>query len=535
MVRKRNPWELALTILTALCILACLFTFGRINVKGFVRFCNADVYGDTLVAKLMWEQKTLFPEGWTFGNQFYVIATPAVAALFYGITGNTNTAMVLATELMTVLILVSFYWLLSALTEKPLARLMGLLLLLTANLEPFTDGVLSIYNELFFLEASYYACYLITVFVVCGDYVRTFRGKECRPWSWGLSLLLCFAMGMQSLRQTVSLILPLLAYEAFLAVRRLILHEKLWTKETRRTLLRCLSYAAANVAGAVLMGLLNVPHTTTYGAFALATREQLPEKLATALRGTLNVTHASVVTRGDLPLFFPLYSLCMLELFNVGTHLWLLRVKKPESPLEICWFVSLFGMLGVLLASIVLQYTLRSTYLFTWIPLLVFSMLIMLKRLPKAGRAVLCIILCLLSLGNLHYSYGPVTDAAMDETVWDYQRMCDWAVENGYGYVYGSWGYCAPYIARYSGGKLVAGCWHSDVYQVLGYINPQNIYGEEENARAIYVFLGAGEEERGIALALERGVTLTKVAEFGDLRAYVSPEPLMETKVAPFS
>ena len=58
------------------CILAYLGVFALINLHTLDRFCNSDVYADMQVAKRMWEQKTLFPDGWIFGNQFYVIATP---------------------------------------------------------------------------------------------------------------------------------------------------------------------------------------------------------------------------------------------------------------------------------------------------------------------------------------------------------------------------------------------------------------------------------------------------------------------------
>ena len=46
------------------------------------------MYSDAQIAKLMWEQKTIFPKNWIFGNQYYVIATPVLAAVMYGICGD---------------------------------------------------------------------------------------------------------------------------------------------------------------------------------------------------------------------------------------------------------------------------------------------------------------------------------------------------------------------------------------------------------------------------------------------------------------
>ena len=66
--------EKILLIPVILVSLAFLIVFGIINFMGFEQFCVPDMYADTLVARLMWEEKTLFPRGFVFGNQLYVIA-----------------------------------------------------------------------------------------------------------------------------------------------------------------------------------------------------------------------------------------------------------------------------------------------------------------------------------------------------------------------------------------------------------------------------------------------------------------------------
>ena len=89
---ERVKTEKALSAL-ALLVMACYFAvFAVINFKCFARFCEQDMYADTLVAMMMWEQKSLFPLGYVFGNQLYIVATPVLAALFYGLTGSPNTA-----------------------------------------------------------------------------------------------------------------------------------------------------------------------------------------------------------------------------------------------------------------------------------------------------------------------------------------------------------------------------------------------------------------------------------------------------------
>ena len=99
--------ERTFSLIIILVLLAYFAVFAIVNFIGFAYFCNADMYADTLVARLMWEQKTLFPSNFVFGNQYYVIATPVFAALFYGLTGSMNTSMALATTLMSLLIALS--------------------------------------------------------------------------------------------------------------------------------------------------------------------------------------------------------------------------------------------------------------------------------------------------------------------------------------------------------------------------------------------------------------------------------------------
>ena len=104
--------ERLIVVLTVICIAAHFLLYAYLNFAGLPRYCNSDVFADMQLAKRIWEQKSLFPTGWGFGNQYYVVGTPVLAALFYGMLGNINAAMAIATEVMSVLIMLSFLWLL---------------------------------------------------------------------------------------------------------------------------------------------------------------------------------------------------------------------------------------------------------------------------------------------------------------------------------------------------------------------------------------------------------------------------------------
>ncbi len=246
-----------------------------------------------------------------------------------------------------------------------------------------------------------------------------------------------------------------------------------------------------------------------------------------------NITIRSIY----LFLYYPLVSFSALE----------------KTPLEICWLLSLVGILGVCLSTIVFNITIRSIYLFLYYPLVSFSALLLMQQLKlPSNKCAAVLLLCILSLGNLFSSYRLWAEIALQNSptlvgrafrlaraygypsmAWDSedhvdaQNMCSWAMENGYSYLYGNWE-DVPHIAVHSDGVLTAGYWYPtpDIFQLMPYLNLLDIYGADENAKALYIFTPR-DEVQGIQLAVKRGATITKVAEFGKYRAYISTKPLM--------
>lgn len=510
-------------------ILAYLGVFTLINMHTLERFCNSDVYADMQVAKRMWEQKTLFPEGWIFGNQFYVVATPVLAAVFYGITGNINVAMGLATEMMTVLIFLSLFWMLRSFVNDQLSYLVCCLLLLASGISP--NGPYALNVLLFFTQASFYACYLITMFIVFGDYVRAVHSAKIRLFAWLLSLVLCFATGMQSLRQTVVMVLPIMACECFLALRRVLQHKKPWDKTNLGSAIRAVSYGLANVAGKMTMDSLNVPNDSIYGQMRmLPLREWLP-RMQPVKDAFANISGLDYIVLGEAGILFTVASLFWIGLVIAAAVLWLGRINRQETDLELCWLLCLVGMIGVILSTVVLDITLRGMYLFTWYPLLGLSAVLLLNRLSPKLRAGLISLICALSLGSLYECYVPNAERILFHQDTAASLMCDWAMENGYEYIYGDYWGTAPQIAVYAEGEIEAGSWHTtnNIFVAEKFNTPQDIYGAEENKKAIYVFT-SDDEQYGLRAAKEREITLEKVAEFGIYYGYTSPEPLMDVQ-----
>lgn len=340
-------------IITTVAIYLAVISF--VNLKGFCQICNSDVYADMQVAKRMWEQKTLFPEGWGFGNQYYVIATPVLAALLYGLLGNINTAMLCATVIMSILIFVSFTWLLLAFTKDFQTIIFAWLLLLTVNISEL--GPYSLRSMLFFQQASFYACYLITAFVVFGDYIRVIQDGQNRPLSLFLSLLLCFATGMQSLRQTVVMVLPIVACEFFQILRCWIQNRSIaGLRYSGKRLIRVSSYGVANLVGILTIRALNVPQTTVYGQMKLNSLDQLNQQLHQVKDAIFDITGIDVIQRHVLGKTPRMLYAALIVIALIAFLRWIWRIKIQETGPEICWMLCLLGGGGGMFVSNCISY-----------------------------------------------------------------------------------------------------------------------------------------------------------------------------------
>ena len=528
---KERKTEYLWTALVALVILGYLALFTLIDFRGFERMATVDMYEDTLIARLMWEEKTIFPRSYLFGNQFYVVATPVLSALFYGLTGSMNRAMAWATLCMSALLLLSMAWMLRPCVKRPSMRAAVLLCLLASFYGPDSvireDG-----QQLFFAMCSFYACYLICFFVVLGDYVRARSSEALRLPALLLSLLLCFCTGMQSLRQTCVLILPLLCFEGLRALVRLGKKQSPWPRGDRMRLWRAISYAAANALGLLAIRLLPVRRHEIYYGDSLLSGASLKEKLRDVHAALTTVTGYDYTREGEFRLFYILMFL-MLTLLVLGAVYLLLRGRRSAEGAGCFWLVAVIGCAAVIAASFVTTVRLRPIYLFLGYTLPALSLALIAERDTPRLRSVLLGILCALAAANLWFSYREDLRAALSDEPVPVQELADWAVENGYELVYGAHSFTAPQIAVWSDGALIAGCWEDDcLYKVSPHINIRNIYSLDDAKRAIFVFIGV--ELPGMRTeSAGNGTVMTPQGEYDGYYVYTASKqclwPITET------
>jgi hypothetical protein len=498
-----------------------IIAFAIINFFGFTDFCTADMYEDTYIAKLIWEQKTLFPSGWVFGNQLYVIATPVLAAAFYGLTGSMNLSMAFATTVMTILIIISFFWMIHPFVNKKIA-VFGVLTLLSCVIGPFIAETIE--GQIFYLMASYYAAYLITLCIVFGDYARgaTDHSRRFLTVSFILGLVLCFCTGMQSLRQTAIMIVPLLGFEAL----RLI--SMAAGKKDLRPLLsvRVLAMAVANVAGLVTAKLMHIPSVSIYGDVAVSLGN-IGEKLSTDARALGSITGIKYLWNENQNILLGIFAVLLIIVVLYAFIRSLRKSNIMDDGLAIYCALFTLSMLSVLAVNLVMDISLRSIYLFVWYPLAAVSVCVLLKYTRGAKRMIAAGILCVFAVLNLCFSYLPCIYKTFSPNCSTEKQICEYLCENDYELIYGQWITVAN-VAAFSDGEIAAGSWHLKPLCILEYINPQDLYSEEDNDKAAYLVVQR-EEDEFLAYAQSVNAEVTAKTSFssGNCILYESSKQLM--------
>lgn len=467
---NENRINKIINILIYIMIFAYVFCFAVINFKGFNLYCEADIYEDMQVAKMMWEQKTLFPNGWVFGNQYYVVATPVLAALVYGICGNINLVMKLATSIMTILIVLSFVWLIKPFVNRT-AVMCGILLLFASLIGP--EMAKQLEGQLFYLMASYYACYLISLLLSIGCFARLIENKPCSKIMIVISLLLSFACGMQSLRQTAVLVLPLLACLVFF--------------RNRKTIIFSVCSLISNILGVFAIKIISPASHSIYGQTTLAKPSEWLNNFLVSLDGLKKVTEIRWLLKGN-PI--GLFALALI-IFVILSIVLLIKNNKDNKGMLSISLILLFSIFAIFFACVFVNVNMRYIYMFSWYPLVAVSIAYLVNT-TNVKNKIYCILITMMiigSLGNLIISYGKEVNESLSNSEKSYKQLTgEWIKNSEYEYVYGEWLTMGD-ILPYAEGKVVGGAWANDSFHILGYLNPQYIYIMKITTKRLYICL----------------------------------------------
>ncbi|MEE0442814.1 MAG: hypothetical protein UDC79_01310 [Acutalibacteraceae bacterium] len=518
-IKREKIFSVVLTVL----LLGFVGMVFYINFSINPEYYDGDIYNDINYAKEAWKAKSLFPKDWIFGNQTYVVATPVLAALFYGITGNGFTAMAIASSIMTVLILLTYDWMTRTLFSYN-ERTAGFLfmigfLLLKAHVATSQQGI-----QAFFTMASYYACYLINAFIVYGCYVRIrqgkFTGKHIIPAIIGVAL--SFGTGMQSLRQTAVMALPLVACEVLLII--------IYSAKDKRfaisysTLFSAIVFIA-NIAGLVAMRFIEINQNSIYGTTAFVSsfkdffRKLFLNMESVALTFGLDALELRVRLVASIPFLLIIligFILCVKDY---------IKNKCNEQGRFVLVMLLTLGCVSVFAAGVLTDVVNRALYYFMIYPLLAVCVSYIIVKFEKK-RDILFSVVAVFTAGMIIFrTAGAVEEikAGKDKNSTAHQ-IANYMLDNGYDTIYSVFGLSgvmdgAENVVVASGDKIhivqFKNVDSSKPMKPVEYLCVKDGYKQWDNSKSLYL-LRDHELPKVKKIAEKYDVTMAEKARFGD-------------------
>lgn len=518
-IKREKIFSVVLTVL----LLGFVGMVFYINFSINPEYYDGDIYNDINYAKEAWKAKSLFPKDWIFGNQTYVVATPVLAALFYGITGNGFTAMAIASCIMTVFVILTYDWMTRTLFSYN-ERTAGFLfmigfLLLKAHVATSQQGI-----QAFFTMASYYACYLINAFIVYGCYVRIrqgkFTGKHIIPAIIGAAL--SFGTGMQSLRQTAVMALPLVACEVLLII--------IYSAKDKRfaisysTLFSAIVFIA-NIAGLVAMRFIEINQNSIYGTTAFVSsfkdffRKLFLNMESVALTFGLDALELRVRLVASIPFLLIIligFILCVKDY---------IKNKCNEQGRFVLVMLLTLGCVSVFAAGVLTDVVNRALYYFMIYPLLAVCVSYIIVKFEKK-RDILFSVVAVFTAGMIIFrTAGAVEEikAGKDKNSTAHQ-IANYMLDNGYDTIYSVFGLSgvmdgAENVVVASGDKIhivqFKNVDSSKPMKPVEYLCVKDGYKQWDNSKSLYL-LRDHELPKVKKIAGKYDVTMTEKARFGD-------------------
>lgn len=518
-IKREKIFSVVLTLL----LFAFLGLVFYVNLSCNPEYYDGDIYNDINYAKEAWKAKSIFPKNWIFGNQTYVVATPVLAALFYGITGNGFTAMAIASCIMTVFVILTYDWMTRTLFSYN-ERTAGFLfmigfLLLKAHVATSQQGI-----QAFFTMASYYACYLINAFIVYGCYVRIrqgkFTGKHIVLAVFGAAL--SFGTGMQSLRQTAVMALPLVACEVLLII--------IYSAKDKRF---AISYSTlfstivfiSNIAGLIVMKFIEINQSSIYGTTALVKSfRAFGKKLFYNIEYvalTFGLDALKLRIRLAVSVFFLIiiligFILCVKDFFKDKSN------NQGRFTLTV---LLTFGCVSVFAAGVLTDVVNRALYYFMIYPLLAICVSYIIVKCEKK-RGLLVSVISVFAAGMIIFrTVGTVGEikAGKDKNSTAHQ-IANYMLDNGYDTIFSVFGLSgvmdgAENVIVASGDKIHLVQFkrvdRSKPMKPVEYLCVKDDYRRRDNSKSLYL-LRDYELPKVRQLAEKYGISMTEKARFGD-------------------
>lgn len=518
-IKREKIFSVVLTLL----LFAFLGLVFYVNLSCNPEYYDGDIYNDINYAKEAWKAKSIFPKNWIFGNQTYVVATPVLAALFYGIVGNGFTAMAIASCIMTMFVILTYDWMTRTLFSynECTAGFLFMIgfLLLKAHVATSQQGI-----QAFFTMASYYACYLINAFIVYGCYVRIRQGKFMgKHIVWAvIGAALSFGTGMQSLRQTAVMALPLVACEVLLIIIYSAKDKKFAISYS--TLFSTIVFIS-NIAGVIVMKFIEINQSSIYGTTALVKSFR-----AFGKKMFYNIEYVALTFGLDaLKLRIRLaVSVFFLIIILIGFILCVKDFFKDKSNNQGRFTLTVlltFGCVSVFAAGVLTDVVNRALYYFMIYPLLAICVSYIIVKCEKK-RGLWVSVISVFAAGMIIFrTVGTVGEikAGKDKNSTAHQ-IANYMLDNGYDTIFSVFGLSgvmdgAENVIVASDDKIHLVQFkrvdRSKPMKPVEYLCVKDDYRRRDNSKSLYL-LRDYELPKVRQLAEKYGISMTEKARFGD-------------------
>lgn len=221
-MNKKLVCERVLTICTLILFVVYTGIFAYLNLAKYRQHVDSDIAAEALLAREIWETKSLTPDNWISSTERRVLGTSAVGAVFYGITGSMTSAMGIASVLLGFCVLAALALLLKqcGVSVPGMAVAMLAICALPINGIRNEGQIVPFVTLLWFLFADYYAMHCICMFLAAAFYIRLCRlyraGKKLKRTDflvWGTLVLGCGGLALGGMRCLQVIALPMTVCE----------------------------------------------------------------------------------------------------------------------------------------------------------------------------------------------------------------------------------------------------------------------------------------------------------------------------------
>ena len=498
-----------------------LFFIFCVNIQHFNYKMNSDIGAEAVLGRLIWDSGEIIPASWISSTETRIIATPQMAALFYGMTGDMNLSLGLACCVMTIGILLAVWTFMKAAGCRKSSCLGMCLLSLSLA------GNMTIL-ELLYLFASYYGIHVIVFFfsmncyqmlLQCGEndsHKRSNYGNQkettgttarmkikpaCKVL---ISLVLAFLLGMQGTRGILITYGPLFGIEIIRQIYCLMKRKNTVVSDSKQKSLgkysEKYSWKGNILTSLWSLALLIASYLGTRMPFA--TGQELSRNIRKGFSKLVKIVlpdtrKAIGFTEGHFVQNVCLGILVLCVLWQVLRLLIKMVRRQNLQNMEWCFLVTAAS--PIVAAVMVAFTTVESSerYYFMWIFAMAFAVMLEWEQTGRKFRFIPLMVSIIVVIGNVNFVYVPVLKA-QEPTPSDALEVIRYLEDYGYEEAYSTFE-SANMMTALSDGKVNVYALNSfDSMDMCQWLTSKDWYPEDgvaDQSGTVYVVPDARAEE----------------------------------------